>query len=372
MGVDPGKPIQLGAALKYAALDPDNKGGPSYGHYLELDPVFATLKDTADAAVAGLWSNDNWDMFRAAWRVPGPLPADCPQPVTDVSESYQTIPMRDGAEIEIKIMTSTKNENKNTSTERQGNVCVLRMHGGGWAFGWHGSEAVENLHAANHPNVVLVSIDYRLAPEHRYPTPLNDCVDTLKWVKANAASLNINAEKIVLLGDSSGSNLYLALALKARDENISGIIAMMLDWPNGCHPMFHQKPRDEQGFELESFVQNHNASVIDANVLEFCWDAYVPDAQPDPYHSPLLADSFKGLPPAFIQIAGYDPIRDEGLAISEKLKKDGVATETHVYKGLPHCFSILFGDLHQSKQFQEQQNTFLAKTVKAANEGKPE
>lgn len=203
MGVDPGQPIKLKATPEYVTLDPNSKGGPKYGHYSELDPVFATIKDAADGAVAGLWSNDNWDAFRAAWKVSGPLPADCPQPGKDVSESYQKIPMRDGAEIEIKIMKSAKN----TGASKDNNVCVLRMHGGGWAFGWHGSEAAENLHAANHPNVVLVSIDYRLAPEYRYPIPLNDCVDTLKWVKANAASLNINAEKIVLLGDSSGSNL---------------------------------------------------------------------------------------------------------------------------------------------------------------------
>ncbi|KAL1889084.1 hypothetical protein Sste5346_009149 [Sporothrix stenoceras] len=363
MGVDPGQPIKFRATPKYATLNSDNKGGPKYGHYSELDPVFSSFKDTADAAVASLWGHDDWDAFRAAWKVPTALPADCPQPGTDVIESYQAIPMRDGAEIEIKVMKSTENVNKN-------NVCVLRMHGGGWSFGWHGSEAVENLHAASHPNVVLVSIDFRLAPEHRYPVPLNDCVDTLKWVKKNASLLDINPDKIVLLGDSSGSNLALALALIARDENIPGIIGMMLDWPNGCHPMFYQKLRDEQGFELESFVQNHDASVINAYILEFCWDAYVPedDAHPDPYHSPLLADSFKGLRQAFIQIAGYDPIRDEGLAISEKLRRDGVPAETHVYKGLPHCFSILFGDLTQSKQFQARQNAFLDRVIKEANE----
>ncbi|CAK7238040.1 hypothetical protein SBRCBS47491_010252, partial [Sporothrix bragantina] len=324
MGVDPGQPIKLRATPKFAIIDPNSKGGPKYGHYSELDPVFATFKDAADTAVAGLWNHDDWDTFRAGWKVPTPLPADCPQPGKDVSETYQNIRMRDGHEIEIKVMRSIK------TSEKKKNVCVLRMHGGGWSFGWHGSEAAENLHAAGHPGVVLVSIDFRLAPEHRYPVPLNDCIDTLKWVKANADSLDVDPKKIVLLGDSSGSNLALALALKARDENISGIVAMMLDWPNGCHPKFHKKLRDEQGFELESFVQNHDASVINANVLEFCWDAYVPDPTPDQYHSPLLADSFKGLPQAFIQIAGYDPIRDEGLAISKKLKNDGVATETHV------------------------------------------
>ncbi len=287
--------MKLKTVPEYTTLDPANKGGPKYGHLAELDPAFAAAKPAVDAAMAGIWAAEDWDTFRANWKAGAPLPAGTPQPGVDVSEAYEHIPTRDGAQIELKVMRSLA---PNASTNAVDNVCVLRMHGGGWAIGWHGTEALENLHAAAHPNVVLVSIDYRLAPEHPFPTPLNDCIDAFKWVKANAAKLNINPEKIVLLGGSAGSNLALALALTARDEGTSGIIAMMLDWPTGAHPKFFQQLRDRDGYELESYVQNHDATITNATIMEFFLDVYTPDVQPDVRHSPLLADSFKGLPPA--------------------------------------------------------------------------
>ncbi|CAK7201674.1 hypothetical protein SEUCBS139899_004383 [Sporothrix eucalyptigena] len=359
--------MKLKETPEYVTLVPGGtNGGPRNGHYAALDPHFAAAKTGAEAIMAGLWNADDWETFRNNWKGAGPLPEGTPQPGTDVTESYIKIPTRDGAEIELKIMSSAKHT-KSAETAND-TVVVLRMHGGGWAIGWHGTEAIENLHAAAHPNVVLVSVDYRLAPEHPYPVPFNDCVDALKWVKANAASqLHANPEKIVLLGGSAGSGLSLAVALKAREENISGIVAMALDWPTGSHPKFFKQLTEKHGYELESYVQVPDGTVTGAAIMEFFLDAYTPNVQPDPYHSPLLADSFAGLPQAFLQVAGFDPLRDEGLAVAEKLQRDGVPTELHVYAGLPHCFSMLFTDLPQAKDYQARQNAFISKVVKAAN-----
>lgn len=294
--------MKLKTTPEYVTLVPGSKGGPRNGHYAELDPHFAAVRPAAEAMIAGLYKADDWETFRNNWKGEAPLPEGTPRPGTDIEETYIKMPTRDGngngsTEIELKVMRSVKNN----KAKPEDNVCVIRLHGGGWTIGWHGTEAIENLHAAGHPNVVLVSVDYRLAPEHPFPTPLHDCVDALKWIKANAVShpaLQINPDKIVLLGGSAGSGLALAVALQAREEHITGLWAMLLDWPTGSHPKFFPQLREKYGYELESYVQVPDGVVAGAIVMEFFLDAHTPDAQPDPLHSPLLADSFKDLPPA--------------------------------------------------------------------------
>ena len=289
--------MKLKDTPEYVTLVPGHKGGPRNGHYAALDPDFAAIKDGVEGVIAGLWKADDWTTFRNNWNATGPLPAGTPQPGTDVAESYIKIPTRDGAEIELKIMQSAKHSTTAAASER---IVVLRIHGGGFSIGGHTTEGVENLHAAAHPSVVLVSVDYRLAPEHPYPTPFNDCVDALQWVKANAASqLHANPEKIVLLGGSAGSALCLSVALKAREEHITGIVAMALDWPVGCHPKFFKQLTEQHGYELQSYLQVPDGVVVGALVMEFFLDAHTPgNVQPDPYHSPLLAETFAGLPQA--------------------------------------------------------------------------
>ncbi|CAK7211357.1 hypothetical protein SCUCBS95973_001085 [Sporothrix curviconia] len=358
--------MKLKQTPEYVKVVPGYQGGPRNGRYAALDPDFVAIKAGTEAVMAGLWKADDWETFRNNWKAAGPLPAGTPQPGADVAESYTKIATRDGGEIELKIMQSATHA-KSAATAAN-TVVVLRLHGGGWAIGGHGTEAAENLHAAAHPNVVLVSVDYRLAPEHAFPVPFHDCVDALKWVKAHAASqLHANPEKIVLLGGSAGSGLCLAVALKAREEGISGIVAMALDWPTGSHPKFFKPLTDKYGYELESYVQVPDGTVTSAPIMEFFLDAYTPNAQPDPYHSPLLAETFAGLPQAFLQVAGYDPLRDEGLAVAEKLQRDGVPTELHIYPGMPHFFSALLPDLAQTKKYQSRQNAFINKVITAAN-----
>lgn len=167
--------IKLKSKPEYVKLDPNNKGGPKYGHYSELDPGFAAVKDAADAAVEGLWKADDWASFKALWKQAAPLPADCPQPDKDVLVSYQQVPVRDGATVEVKILKSVK-------TTGDKSVLILRTHGGGWAVGGHETEAVENLHAAAIPNTVVVSVDYRMYVRVRGRKPLkggDDSDDTL-------------------------------------------------------------------------------------------------------------------------------------------------------------------------------------------------
>lgn len=157
---------------------------------------------------------------------------------------------------------------------------------------------------------------------------------------------------------------------------MTGIIAQMLDYPVTCHPSFF--PKDK--YELNSYVQNHDATIVDAVKMEFFWDLYQKPAQPDPYHSPLLAKSLKGLPPAcesrhcfrslseltkcpVIQVAGADPLRDEAIAYAEALQKAGVPVELHVYKGLPHFFSNGFPMIPQGIEYLKRQDEYMMKAI---------
>jgi acetyl esterase/lipase len=147
-------PLKLKSEPEYIKIDPNFKPLPKNGHLSKIDPAFASMKDAAEAAVAGLWQYTDWPSFRAAWSVPPLLPDYCPKPDKDVLTSTRMVPVRDGAEVEIKIY-------KSPNVERNA-ALVFKMHGGGWSIGSHGTEEIENLICAAHLEVVVVSVDYRM------------------------------------------------------------------------------------------------------------------------------------------------------------------------------------------------------------------
>lgn len=164
---------------------------------------------------------------------------------------------------------------------------------------------------------------------------MDDCFDGLKWCIANASSLGIDPKRIIVGGGSAGGNLAAVMALKARDENVSGIIGQVLNIPVTCHPRF--LPKDK--YELESWEQNKDASPLGAELMSWFWTQYLGDnIAPEQYHSPLLASSLEGLPPALVQVAGLDPLRDEAIAYADALKAAGVKTKIEVFTGVPHGF----------------------------------
>ncbi|KAF7545156.1 hypothetical protein G7046_g9627 [Stylonectria norvegica] len=313
---------------EYTQLDPNFKALPKNGHLSELDPEFALMKPMVDSMIEQMWEPSmTLEAFRALWLTPSPPPEGCPVEGEDVLTETLNIPVRDGAEIEVKIYRAKE--------KKPGSALVARFHGGGWVVGGHCTEHRENLIIAGKTNSVVVSVDYRMAPEFRFPYSVNDCFDALKWAKANASSLGADSEKIILAGGSAGGQLAAVVALMARDEGISGIVAQLLCFPVTCHPKF--LPTDGK-YEFGSVQQNYNASIVNAVRLEWFLDEYMPTPTDDWRMSPLLAPSLKGLPPALVMVAGYDTLRDEGIAYAERLKADGVETELVTYQGMPHCF----------------------------------
>ncbi|KAL4926198.1 alpha/beta hydrolase [Aspergillus undulatus] len=306
-----------------------------YAHYATPDPEFDKYKDL-ETPFAGKQLS-----IPAMRETMSQMPIHFPyekHEVTGVAISHQEIRARDGAELELRIY-----RDESTGPDA---VLFLVTHGGGWALGDHNTEEAMNRLVAKRTNSVVVSVNYRLAPEFPFPYAVNDSQDALQWCRENAKSLGIDPNRIIVGGSSSGGNIAAAIALKDRDEGIGAVIGQVLNIPDTCHPAHF--PRDK--YEYHSPEQNKDAPIITTEAAHWFWDLYCPTTGAHPYASPLLAESHKGLAPALIQVAGRDQGRDEALAYSEALKQAGIPVKTKIYPGLPHAF-YLFPDLEATMTY---------------------
>ncbi|KAM0558105.1 hypothetical protein ACHAPJ_005272 [Fusarium lateritium] len=323
---------------------------PKQGHLSKVAPEYEAVEPAIRKGYATLHDLPDFPAVRKAAGDPdAAMPPGGPDRYKDVVTELIDIPTRDGALIELKVYKSPK-VNKNA-------VLMYRMHGGGWSLGRHEVDGVDNVYAATNPDIIVVSVDYRLAPEHPFPTPINDCYDGLIWCKKNAERLGIDPEMIILGGGSAGAQLAASLALDCLKDGITGVIAQVLHFPPTCHAKLFPKEKYEYG----SYIQNHDEAVLSTLSMETVLDAYIPDAKPDYRHSPLLAESHKGLPPTLIQCGGLDVLRDDAFAYAEALKNDGVDVEFYCYAGFPHWFAALLPHTTQSVEFYQRYNKFLAK-----------
>ncbi|KAK5991571.1 Esterase LipI [Cladobotryum mycophilum] len=342
--------MQLKEKTEYVDLNPDFKPLPKYGHLSTIAPEFEAIKSTVDEALAEIWSAEDVKGLRLRrGNSDAIIPPGGPDRAKEVISEFIRIPARDGHQIELKLYKSP--------TVQKDATLLLYMHGGGWVMGNHETNGAENVHAASHRNIVVLSVDYRLAPEWKFPHAIHDCYDALLWAKENASKLGIDPEKIIVGGTSAGGNLAAALALEARDNGITGIVGQILNFPAVCHPKFFPAEKYEYG----SVIQNAHASILDIFRVEFFVNQYIPNPEPDHKHSPLLAASHKNLPPALINCGGLDPLRDEAFAYAEVLRESGVDVEIHSYQGLPHVFTGVAINLPQVTQFYEIFNNFLSK-----------
>ena len=206
---------------------------------------------------------------------------------------------------------------------------LVWFHGGGWTIGNLNSGVDAQRLLANVANCVIVSVDYRLAPEHPYPAPLDDCYAALEWAVANAADLGANASQLAVGGDSAGGNLAAVVAQKARDEGGPAIGFQLLV----C-------PVTDSDFERPSFHEFGDPKyLLSSEMMQWFWRYYVGDGDmTDPRVAPLRAESLEGLPPAHVVIAGCDVLRDEGLAYAERLAEAGVDVAVTHEDDQPHDY----------------------------------
>ena len=208
----------------------------------------------------------------------------------------------------------------------------VHFHGGGWVIGdlqTHDADCREICVTAG---CIVISVDYRLAPEHPFPAGLNDCYAAICWASANTADLGARPGPVSIGGDSAGGNLAAAAALMARDHNGPEIALQLLLYPV-----------TEPSMSSASFNDNAEGYLLSKTMMAWFWDHYCPDIEQrnNPLASPLLAPDLSGLPPALVLTAEYDPLRDEGEAYANRMAEAGVAVEMRRYDGFIHGFFSL-------------------------------
>ena len=207
--------------------------------------------------------------------------------------------------------------------------CLVYAHGGGWVFGNLDSHDVLCAQFALEAGIVVFAIDYRLAPEARFPGAFDDVVAGLKWVAANGASIGVDSSKLAIGGDSAGGNLAAAVAIWARDNGGPKLRLQLLAYP----------VTDAVG-RADSYRRYEDGYGLNAATMEWFFDHYTPDktGRDDWRVSPLRAKSLAGLPPALVITAGYDPLRDEGRAYAFRLHQEGTQADLVEFGGMLHGF----------------------------------
>lgn len=206
---------------------------------------------------------------------------------------------------------------------------ILYIHGGGWVAGSIKTHDFLCRRLAKKTNFAVLSVEYRLSPEHVFPDALDDVFAVLKWLSLNGEEISCNSEAIVIGGDSAGGNLAAATALKTRDILPDLIKAQIL-----IYPVINVASLDTKSYQ--DFAAGFRLS---QNTMDFFRQAYADRSEWDnPLVSPLFAHDLSGLPPANIITAEFDPLRDEGEAYGEMLEKAGVHTQVTRYQGVLHGF----------------------------------
>jgi acetyl esterase len=229
---------------------------------------------------------------------------------------------------------------------------VVFFHGGGWVIGSLESHDPFCRALANRSGAIVVSVDYRLAPEARYPAAAEDCYAVTRWVAEHGAELGIDGARLAIGGDSAGGNLAAAVALMARDRKGPALRHQLLIYPV-----------TDADFETASYRDNADGYMLTRDAMQWFWNHYAPDAaqRRDAYAAPLRASDLAGLPPATVQTAEFDPLRDEGEAYAKRLQDAGIPTTLTRYDGQIHGFAAMFEIFDAGKRALEESSAALRK-----------
>jgi len=206
---------------------------------------------------------------------------------------------------------------------------VVFYHGGGWVLNDLDGYDAMCRDLAQGSNCAVLSVDYRVAPEHPFPAPVEDCYAAFLWADQNCVTLLGRKLPLVLAGDSAGGNLTAVVALAARDRKGPPVALQVMIYPiTDCD------------LARPSYVENADNALMSSDMMFWFWDQYAPDLaqRANPLISPMRAADLSGLPPALVEVASHDPLRDEGLAYGEKLKSAGVQATVRTWDGAFHGF----------------------------------
>lgn len=309
----------------------------------ELDPSIAALLEQFPVIMNTHASAETLEDMRG-----GSLPAP---PLSDAVERVDHV-LRDEPRLTVRV----HQQKGATQTNRP---CVYSIHGGGYVMG--SSDMDDGLFdiLCQKTGCVGISVEYRLAPEHPFPAPLEDCYEGLAWVIANAESLGIDPERVGIHGVSAGGGLAAALALMVRDRGEYELAYQLLD----CPMLDDRQITVSSQAELIGWTRESN---------EFGWRSYLGDlygGDDVPYlAAPSRAEDLSGLPPAYICVGGADGFRDEGIAYALRLGECGVPCELHVYPGAPHG-AMLFLETDLGARYVRDKEHWLTLKIENARAG---
>jgi acetyl esterase len=298
---------------------------------MPLDPQAKTLLDT----LAGMGTPPLYTLSVADGRkVMEGLAALGGEPEAVSKVEDREIPGPLGA-IPIRIYTPTGN----------GPFPILVFfHGGGWVIGDINSHDALCRSLTNAVGCVTVSVDYRLAPEHKFPAAPEDCYAATRWVAANAASFNGDPQRIAVGGDSAGGNLAAVVPLMIRERGGPILVYQLMIYP-----------ATDYFPDNASMRENANDYFLTVDDMHWFMNHYLTseDDAKNPYLSPIKAKDLKGLPPAKVITAEFDPLRDEGEMYAARLKEAGVPVVVKRYDGMIHGFFSMSAMLDQGKKALE-------------------
>lgn len=237
---------------------------------------------------------------------------------------------------------------------RNNSPIILYLHGGGWATGGNDSHASTANQLAADTGFLVAAVDYRLAPEHRFPAGLEDCWAALNWIAAHAGEIGADPGRIALVGDSAGANLAAVVTAMARDAGGPGIAYQVLIYPN----------TDTDLARWPSMRENGRGYMLTADMISWYHDQYFdPADRDDPRIAPIRASDLGRLPPALVITAEYDILRDEGEAYAERLRAAGVDVTMTRYAGQVHGFFRLPDSFHAARRVRSQVAEALRKAL---------
>jgi acetyl esterase/lipase len=273
----------------------------------EVTPPPVGDVETRRDAVEGLLAN-----FMAT------LPSD-----GDVDVSSHVATASDGAELPLRLYR----------TNRSDGGLVLYLHGGGMILGSVPLYDPLLRHLSSRSGTAMLAVDYRLAPEHPHPTPVEDCYAALRWAAEHAEELGFDPARLAVAGDSAGGGLAAATALLARDRGGPALVQQVL-----IYPMLDDRNTTPPAEVPELLMWSYDDNATGWGAL--LGDAVGTDDVP-PYAAPARAEDLAGLPPAYLLVGDMDIFRDEDITYASRLSAAGVPVEFHLIPGAPHAFDLL-------------------------------
>ncbi len=243
------------------------------------------------------------------------------------------VPARDGTLLPARLYQGTgRNEGRAAGV-------LLYLHGGGFTIGSIATHDILCRELAAQSGAAVVSLGYRLAPEHRFPTAVEDAWDTLQWLAAQRPSLGLEGAALAVAGDSAGGTLAAVCAILARDAGLP--LALQLLFYPGTMPRQDSASHHRYGQGL----------VLEQAHIDYFFGQYIDVGQREDWRfAPLMADDVEGVAPAWIGLAECDPLFDEGIAYADKLRAAGVAVELEVWRGVTHEFIKMGRVLPEARQ----------------------